>query len=162
MKTIDNESDFTTTGSYSSRIYPATDTSGSQFETHVTPSIPSISLTRSAHEIVEQIESHVIKDDAIRLLEIFEKVAISLKTNAVDISRLPNLNATSIDDDTLFIEWIFSDFRIGFTLGSDPTNNSWFLVTNRKLEEYSSSSSLTRSNMESIIFRLVNFALANS
>jgi len=162
MKILDQGTDITTSGSYSSSPNITNETSGSQFDINFTPSVQNLEWLESALNIVRQVNNRDVKANAINLLAVFKEIFTILKQAGYDITRFPPLRAIHLDDDSLLIEWVFTDIRIGFSFEIDPIKNSWYLVTNKKLEELSESGYLTNDNFKSVVLRIFDFVLKNS
>ena len=92
----------------------------------------------------------------------FQSVLLKNRANIKHSSLLPPLKFHWLEDNSALIEWIFKDFRIGFSIEPDIEESGWYLVSNNNLEEISASGELDFKNLESLIVRLLNFALENS
>lgn len=105
--------------------------------------------------------SHTIKYVKI-LSTAFQDVLLRNRTNIKNAANLPPLNYRWLEDNSALIEWIFKDFRIGFSIEPKIEESGWYLVTNSNLEEISASGLLDFLNLEQLLLNLLNFALANS
>jgi hypothetical protein len=119
-------------------------------------------IIRQAMSVVCSTRDNEVKDQSIRLLATIQKVIESLQRQGVELFHLPPLRAVSPEDDSMLIEWIFPDFRVGFSIERDESDSSWYLVSNRRLEDESGSGNLSRGNLEKIVVSLLRFMLSNS
>jgi hypothetical protein len=56
------------------------------------------------------------------------------RINALTVgSGLPPLRTFRPEDGSVLMEWIFPDFRIGFSIDPVEEDSSWYLVSNSKL-----------------------------
>lgn len=72
-----------------------------------------------------------------------------------------------IEEDNAFFEWIFEDFRIGFTVVENFSDSSWFLFLNKKILTGSSlkisfSGDFSEEDYPLVIRKLINFVMRNT
>jgi hypothetical protein len=161
MKNLYSGTNTMTSGSFSSSQDIYDETSGSQFDVLFSPKIHYSRLLSSVVETLGTVKDENVITCAQRFINIFIE-ALNAQRIDHDISQLPPLRAIHLEDNSLFIEWVFPDFRIGFSLDTHPEKNSWYLVTNKNLEEFSASGYLTENNIKSIILQMVSYAVTNS
>lgn len=67
------------------------------------------------------------------------------------------------EDESVFLEWIFNDFRIGFNVSEKPDKSTWFLVTNGTAFDniQTRKGSFSKYGMDRTVNQLVRFALEN-
>lgn len=69
----------------------------------------------------------------------------------------------NIDEDgAVLLEWPFPDFRFGFIFDSNAENSTWFLVSNKNLEELWVSGVIDASNPELTIQKIINYSIGNT
>jgi hypothetical protein len=96
-------------------------------------------------------------------LNCYIETLVSLNDQITISNSLPRLSFTPFDDNTLLIEWIFRDFRIGFSIDKIAVDSNWYLVTNEKFKELTQSGSMDALHPEQSSLRpLISFALQNS
>lgn len=66
------------------------------------------------------------------------------------------------DEDSVFLEWVFKDFRAGFTFCENEDESMWFVVSNRNLSELSLSGDLKMTDYYRAIIMAVSFAVENT
>jgi hypothetical protein len=106
----------------------------------------------------ERTDVSIKANEVLRLLQ--QKVETLLKYGIT--SYLPKINGFSIDDGSILLEWIFEDFRIGFSIENNGSESSWYLVSTKKYGEINASGYISDHNFENIILWLLNFVLVNS
>lgn len=90
-----------------------------------------------------QLEVQEIREAAIIVLKSIEKGIVDFELQRFQLDHLPELYPVKVDDGSFLIEWIFEDFRIGFSIEPEIEESSWYLV---------SKNSLGATNAEGIIF----------
>ncbi len=91
-----------------------------------------------------------------------QSVLLKNRASIGSSALLPPLKFRWIEDHSALIEWIFKDFRIGFTIEPDVSESGWYLVVNDNLQEGSASGELNFDDLEQLIAKLLDFALVNS
>jgi hypothetical protein len=162
MKSFYQDTDIITSGSYASSNESVDETSGSQIDSNIIPNNLNLGILNPTIAAIQQVKNRNVQSSAIRFLTISKDVLVFLYRNNYDSSHLPPLYATQIEDGSLLIDWIFPNFRIGFSFEEDPSNNGWYIVTDKKLEEYTGSGYLTNENFKDTILRMFMFAINNS
>lgn len=84
-------------------------------------------LSEIDHKNIE-VESSLLKQFLIRL-----KSQIELTLQDGFSSDLLGYLSMTEDEGTFFIDWIFPDYRFGFSFEEDYLKNGWYLVSNDKL-----------------------------
>ncbi len=105
-----------------------------------------------------EIQNPVLRERLLLFIKMFTDILNRL-------SDMPNMLPAfvmTVEDDSIFLEWVFKDFRIGFTFCEYEEESMWFLVSNRNLEELSVSGDLIMSNYYSIITKVIIFVLRNT
>jgi hypothetical protein len=138
------------------------ETVGRNLYTRYFPLFQESSIVKRAFEILEYTENPDVAREAKILLSQIQDVLQNLQIFGFDLDYLPELKAFNVDDGSVLLEWVLSDFRLGFSLEIDPQESGWYLVTNRKLGEISASGYISKDNNNSLILWLINFLLANT
>ena len=142
-------------------IEPTTETIGSSLDIYFSLQPEDSSLVKSARETTYQTENQKVAQETRRLLSIVQRAITSFQRFGVDLGHLPPLGAFNVDDGSVLIEWIFSDFRIGFNVEPDPDDSGWYLVSNKNLGEISASGYTSGAGLESLVLWLLGFILSN-
>lgn len=143
-------------------VSPVYQTSGGKPSLQYYPLLNIPNLIRTALDVTHQTENRDIANEGKKVLLLIQEMVNSFKELKLDLGYLSPLNAYNVDDGSLLIEWVFRDFRIGFSYEPNPNESGWYLITNRTLGEISASGYLSNDNYESLILWLLNFALSNS
>jgi hypothetical protein len=114
-----------------------------------------------------RIEALAIEDSAVRTYTIdfllaFQRVIVDMYNTTDIASYLPPLVLNVIEDGSSILEWIFKDFRIGFSIEPRLEESSWYLVSNANLDEASASGLLERANNDALLTKLTSFVLQNT
>ena len=80
------------------------------------------------------------------------------------MGHLPHLHAFDVQDGSILIEWIFDDFRVGFSIEPVPTESSWYLVSNAKLGYIGTSGDISQdeSETQNLMLELLTFVISHS
>ncbi|MDE0187331.1 MAG: hypothetical protein OXP71_17980 [Candidatus Poribacteria bacterium] len=108
-------------------------------------------LTTPVGSAVGQVENKNVADGARRILWILTEISLTFQSRGVDLDCLPQIHAFSIQDGSLLIEWIFDDFRVGFSIEPIPSESSWYLVSNAKLGDISVAGHISQHESETQI-----------
>jgi hypothetical protein len=95
-------------------------------------------------------------------LTVIQQALGTFRQLGVDLSYLPELQGFIADDGSFLLEWIFSEYRVGFSIEPDAEQSSWFLITNRNLGEISASGFIAGNDLNSLVLWLLNFILSHS
>ena len=149
---------------YSFPVKPVNETLGGNLNIRFIPVPNESNLIKSAWKVIRQIENQDVAREAKKLLLLIQDTITNFQQFRFDISYLPQLQAFNVDDGSVLLEWIFNDFRMGFSIEPNPQDSSWYLVTNRNLGEISASgyTSNINININILILWLLNFVLAYS
>ena len=67
-----------------------------------------------------------------------------------------------LDDQSILIEWIFYNYRIGFSIDDDLDNCGWYIITTGEFDNQTSFGSLDFGDLEKNLRSLIKFAFSNS
>ena len=121
------------------------------------------SLITPAWGAVAQVEDENVADEARRILSIIAKTILIFQRRGVDLDHLPHLHAFDVQDGSILIEWIFDDFRVGFSIDPIPSESSWYLVSNAKLGYIGESGDISQdeSETQNLVLKLLNFVMSH-
>lgn len=144
-------------------IEPVDETTGGSPNVSFSPLLESSSLVRPAWDAIRQTENQEVAREARRLLSVIQEMIVSFQQFGFDLGHLPPLRAFNVvDDGSVSIEWILSDFRIGFTIEPNPEDSGWYLVSNKNLGEITASGYTSNIDIKTLVLWLLNFILSNS
>jgi len=111
---------------------------------------------------LKDIPSNAVKEYATIFCQSFQEVLIDiLERNKVSAS-LPPLYPFVVEDGSFLIQWVFRDFRIGFSIEPVIEESSWYMVKFSKFDEVQSSGPLKVDSLKGKIYDSIIFALRNS
>ena len=118
-------------------------------------------LTTPAWSAVGQVEDQKVADGARRILWIITETSLTFQRRGIDLGRLPQLHAFAVQDGSILIEWIFDDFRVGFSIEPIPSESSWYLVSNAKLGDISVAGDISQHTSETqiLMLKLLTFVI---
>jgi hypothetical protein len=119
------------------------------------------SLIRKAWGIVSAAKHPEVVKQARRLLLIIQDVIASFEQLGFNLGTLPRFRAVEEEDESVLIEWVFNNFRIGFTIEPNPGESGWYLVSTQALNEVGASGRLSGANMKKNFIWLLNFVISH-
>ena len=132
-------------------------------EPHFMPLMIERDLVKPALEIVQQIENENIVNQARGILLILQKTITTFHYYGFPLSHLPSLHAVNVEDGSTLIEWIFDDFRIGFSIEKERDESSWYLVASKKMTEMNAYGYISSGNeFEKLIMWLLYFVISHT
>ena len=134
----------------------------------ITPDLPyfrllpsGINIFQNVYPLYSQLDKELAKNTQ-SFITCFLEILTALNNQNAISNNLPQLVFTPFDDNTLLIEWIFKDFRIGFSIDKNPQESNWYLTTNEKFKELTLTETMDALHPEEPLKRLISFALQNS
>lgn len=64
------------------------------------------------------------------------------------------LKFVKVDDGSILIEWIYSSFRIGFSVEKNEQDSFWYLVSNFNMDD---DGTLNVQKLDSLLFEIIYF-----
>jgi hypothetical protein len=125
--------------------------------------LPSnFNILREVNSIIAKIHNPNVKKNIDEFINILQGVLLEVRHSISNSSNLPPLKFRLHEDDSVLIEWIFNDFRIGFSIEPNNDDSGWYLVSNDNLNEESKSGHLKLELLAPLFTKLLTFALSNS
>lgn len=118
-------------------------------------------LIRPALEAIKAAPKQEILNEAKRFLFLLQETVSSLHQLNFDLSFVQPIRAFVSEDNTILLEWIFKNYRIGFSIEENSNDSGWYLVSKRELGEISASGYLHPDTKNTILW-LVNFVISHS
>jgi hypothetical protein len=135
--------------------------------------------SRSTQQVITELHVAVAEEDftteARQALNIYEnkrigRYGISLldkllkyvRKSGMSPHNLPPVYTYSSEDGSLMLEWIFQQFRIGFSLEQEEEESSWFLVSTADYGGVQVSGVLEKVEIDPVMAWLVAFVTNNS
>lgn len=123
---------------------------------------PRGTLTNLALTVVRQTKNKEVAKEARKILSVIQGMVTIFENSGIYLDHIPRLDAANLEDGSLLIEWIFDDFRIGFSIEPDPRESGWYLVTKENLGGINATGHFSNHQLELQIFWLFTFVLSNS
>jgi len=115
--------------------------------------------TRQARDIFSQIQNPSVAEQLSKLLSTIYILFRATPREAREMSSIPPLRAHVDEDGSVLLEWIFSDFRVGFNIEPNPDDSGWHLVSDKTHNVYTASGQL--GDMNEVITFLLNLIFSN-
>jgi len=147
---------------YEGRLGTSGTTATAELGTPLFYTLPNdVDIFREAIKGFHKLHDLYVKKSTLLLLLAFQKQILN-QISQIDFSGyLPPLQLRSDEDGSVLLEWIFKDFRIGFVIEPEGIESSWYLVSNSKLDEASSSGLLNVKECEALLHNLISFVISN-
>jgi len=124
---------------------------------------PEISdITYLAQNVINQVDNHSIVEQAEVIISSIKKHLEFFQSHGVDTSQLETIYATMVEEKSLFLEWTFNEFSLGFGIAADPKESSWYLVSSNQFNELFISDFFKDSSIDELTRWFILFALQNS
>ena len=122
----------------------------------------SLNVLANAPDTIRRIADPEKRRDVVTFLLSIQN---ALLTNRFILDRIGTFSPLRInlnEDDSILIEWIFRDFRIGFSLETDRSQSNWYLVSNQNLNQVDLSGLLSSQDIEELLTSLIAFVISNT
>jgi len=123
--------------------------------------VPSnIDILSNSMDVIDKIVDNKQKNKVIMIISTFEEIVVSLKSVLEDMSlSLPPLVfAIDEEDNSILIEWIFTLFRIGFSVEKETTESFWYLVSSDDKRGYKTGE-IREYDLFDVVLKLFEFVL---
>jgi len=116
-----------------------------------------------ATNVFAEIQNPVVAEQVRKILSTIQGMILRVEETHSEFADIPPVCAHLSEDGSVLLEWIFSDFRIGFNIEPDPNDSGWHLVSNKRLGEIAVSKPLPRNlaRMSETIAMLIEFIVAS-
>jgi len=119
----------------------------------------NINLIENALESIKGTDNPAVSGRAREILTSIQDKIDSLLKYKIDLLSLPTIRAFNVDDGSILLEWIFNDFRVGFSIEQIESESSWHLVSNEKYGETNASGFISKNNFDNILLWLIDFII---
>lgn len=112
-----------------------------------------------------KVKSHnnkIISSFAVKILIEIQKTITSLCSLKFELCDLPSLNAFFVEDGSILIEWIFSQFRVGFVVDPELNDSSWYLVSNNDMGDINASGFIVTKDLNRLVLWLISFIISSA
>lgn len=115
-----------------------------------------------AWKLIHNLSNKDLIQQAKKLLLTIQNALYVFQPFLVDLSCIPLLQAATPEDGSILFEWIFSDYRIGFSIEPNSQESSWFLITKKNLGEICASGFISDIDLNKLISWLLYFIISYS
>lgn len=147
---------------YSFMVQPPDETIGGALHIDYLPLRIESEPLGPAWGLVYQINNKAIAQEAQKLLSAIQETMSTIQKFRFDFGYIPPLRGSIAEDGAVLFEWIFRDYRIGFSIEPNAQESGWFLIANRNLGEISASGFISGVNLNVLIPWLIDFILSHS
>lgn len=140
----------------------ANETSGGYTHFNFLPLHLGPNLLRRAWQLIHKLDDRDIANQARRLLSAIQEGVSIFQELHLDLSHLPQLQPFIADDGSVLFEWIFHDYRVGFSIEPDPDESGWFLITDHNLGEITASGMISGTDLQTLTLWLLSFIVSHS
>lgn len=119
-------------------------------------------LIEQALRTLENVGDQEIYSRAKRILISLQEKVNELIPYRIDLYYLPPIRAAIMEDRSVLLEWIYDDFRIGFSVEQIEEESGWYLVTNQKYGAISASGYISLENFVNTIRWILSFIILHS
>lgn len=152
----------TTPKNYTCEDYPFIDSTGGDV-LYEAPIIDG-SLMDIIKDAMNQLQ--LIEDIKVRgtILMLFGKLAIKLKSSELikKTHFLPPIRLFDMEDNSILIEWMFNDFRIGFSVEENTDKSSYYIVSNKPFENLGEAGYLYEVNINTLLEDFISYIEKNT
>ena len=141
---------------------PPNETVGGTRMSDYLPVTTNQTVLTAAWKLVLQVADPRVGGELRRLVSHLDNVITTFHHFKFDLDYIPQLHAHEVEDGSALLEWTLPHFRVGFSIDLEPSDSSWFLVTDASLGQISASGYLSGVEWDSLIPWLLSFVLANS
>lgn len=124
---------------------------------HYIPLLGRFTVLGRSLSALRKINDDDVAKRSERLISIIQKVLHLFDQGGYDVSSLPPLQPFFPDDGSVLFEWIFPDYRIGFSIERESKESGWYLVTNSQRGEISASGYLLPDRYPNVIRWLLTY-----
>lgn len=108
---------------------------------------------RIKKSIKKQLEDFILK---------FDNIA-NQYNSIIDLSKISNpIKFNLLEDDSILLEWHFSDFVFSFSFEENKSDSFWYLLSNEKYKELSYSGKIFDEDLNNTLIFILNFVNKNS
>ena len=105
------------------------------------------------------IKNKSLKQKVLLFIHEFMKILGSLQKSS---NALSSFCMGDEDENSVLLEWIYKDFRFGFTFCEEESENMWYLVCDGGRDNLSVMGDLQKSDYPEVILKTLNFVMENT
>lgn len=121
-----------------------------------------INVISEALNKIKLKENSITKNRAKEILLNIQKLLEEFANANMNVWDIPNLRAFLPDDDSILMEWQFSNYRLGFSVEPSLEESGWYLVTDKDMGSINASGFIGDGDLKPLLLWLINFVIAHS
>lgn len=110
-------------------------------------------LVKPIFQFLNETKKSEVRDRARN----FAQIIFSELMKFPDLDLLHPFHISSMDDDSIIIEWVYDDFRLGFYFDVKVDESSWFLVSKESSGGVNASGYLDQNDKSILVNWLISF-----
>lgn len=122
----------------------------------------NINILSDIKDDISNITDKLLRNKVLEIILTFQKSIIHTSKKLDNIGYLSPLKINKIDENTIIIEWIFKNFRIGFVIEIEINKSSWYIVSDANIENIDKSGLLQSYELNLLIDDLIDFVINNT
>ena len=158
MSAYIQETDYKNSPEYLFPIKSVNETIGRKAFSLFSPS--EMEIVKPVLVIIEKNQNPEVVNSARSLIRQIQEVILSLKSPLFDLEYLPSMRAFIDEDSSIVIEWIFANFRVGFTIELDSNESGWYLIAKRELGEINASGYINNEYFKTTLSWILGFIVS--
>lgn len=119
-------------------------------------------IIKELSEDFDKIKTPQMRDLFLSLFQSLQNHLVEYTSQNNDTSHFPPIHIKILEDESILIEWIFTDFRINFSIEPEIDLTSWLLFSNDNLENESGSGFFNAQNIDVVNDALFTFIIKNT
>ncbi len=123
-------------------------------------SIPSSSdFMQGSWQFIRNIEATEHSEQSKELFSALQDIVSKSIDINIEVRDFPKFHSYYIGEDSIIYEWIFDNYRVGFSIEIDEDESSWFVVTDKDLGDIRATGLLTHRDIQTLLHELIHFVL---
>jgi hypothetical protein len=136
---------------------PSNEIFGDMFYYQYIPVKQKSNIVYNALSGIDSTKPKSMINTAINILFNIQSIVDVYREVELCLEHIPPIRSFNLEDGSISLEWVFNDFRIGFSIEENGDDSSWYIITNSNLGNVSASGYLSKIDINTIILWLINF-----
>ncbi|MGD1007432.1 MAG: hypothetical protein ABR980_09410 [Ignavibacteriaceae bacterium] len=111
---------------------------------------------------LNEINNTSVKKQVESFLNRFQSILSYNKGYLTDLGKLPPLKIVpNVHDESVLVEWIFKNFRIGFSFEKNESDSSWYIVAQNEINTSNSFGKINNEKIDGLLNSFLIFVIGN-
>jgi len=119
-------------------------------------------IIEPALKVLSESKRPDVRKGVQEIISALMEIMIELSKSKFDVSSLPSLVAANLDDGSFLIEWLFTNYRVGFVVERELKESIWYLITRGESSDTNSSGSLDIPDKKDLLAQLISYVIVNT